>query len=152
MGHILKILAALVALTALGGLTIYFLSEPDEHSTEKQAKRFADAAKPGVALDAAVKASPDFKSVTFGGCGHLDASPDSGPRGSLIFSPSTGAFVRYTSFDEFTSHNPKLLSEHAECRQVGVLYMTQFPFRGQIDLELDGRGVILKASGPLFFN
>jgi hypothetical protein len=152
VGHAPKIIAVFVLLTALGGLVAYFLSEPDDHSTEKLAARFANAAKRGVALDAAVKASPEFKSVTFGACGHLDASPDSGPQGSLIFSPITGAFTRFTSFDEFTSRNPKLLSEHQECRHVGVLYMTQFPFRGQINLELDGRGVILKASGPFFFN
>jgi len=147
-----KIATSLTALAALGGLLFYFLSEPDEYSTERQAQRFADAAKPGTSLDAAVKASPDFKSLTFGLCGHLDASPDSGPHGSLIFSPATGAYARFTSFDEFTSHNPKLLSEHGECRHVGVLYMIQFPFRGQVDLELDGRGVILKSSGPVFFN
>ena len=152
VGHLLKVLAGLTALLALGGLVAYFLSEPDEHSTEKQAKRFAAAAVPGASLVDAIQASPDFHSAIFGNCGHLDASPDSGPKGSLIFSPPTGAYARYTSFAEFASHNPKLLSEHEECRRITVEYMTQFPFRGRVEVYVDGKGVIRNAKGPVFFN
>jgi len=152
MGHLLKVAAGVLAIVAIGGLVVYFLSEPDDHSTEKQTKRFAAAAQPGASLVDAVHASPDFHSAIFGSCGHLDASPDSGPKGSLIFSPPAGAFARYTSFEEFTSHNPKLLSDHEECRKVIFEYMTQFPFRGRVEVYVDGRGVIRNSQGPVFFN
>jgi hypothetical protein len=152
VGNTLKTLTGLIALAALAGLVVYFISEPDERSTEKRSERFSAAAQPGTSITDALHASPDIKKITFGPCGHLESSPDSGPTGSLIFSPPTGAFARFTSFDEFISHNPKLLSEHEECRRVRVEYMTQFPYRGQIDLELDGRGII-KAAGKLaYFN
>jgi hypothetical protein len=152
VGSTLKLVTGFIALAALGGFVAYFLSEPDDQSTEKRAQKFSAAAQPGSSITDAIRASPDFKKVTFGPCGHLESSPDSGPKGSLIFSPATGAFARFTSFDEFISHNPKLLSEHDQCRHVGVEYMTQFPYRGQIDLELDGRGVIKAAGKPIFFN
>jgi hypothetical protein len=144
-------LAGLIALLLLGALVGYFLSDPDEHRTARLTRRFDEASAPGAHIADAVRASPDFKSITFGGCGHLDASPDSGPKGSLIFSPVIGAFARYTSFDEFLKDNPTLLSRHEECRTLSVLYETIFPYRGQIDLVVDGRGLVLKKAPPVFF-
>lgn len=146
----LSIWIILVALFALGGLTAYFVSEPDQHRTERAARRFDAAAGVGSHIADAIRATPDFKSVTFGSCGHLDASPDSGPKGSLIFSPVVGAFARYSDFDEFLKLNPTLLG-HEACREVSVLYETIFPYRGQIDLEVDGRGIVRKKQPVVFF-
>ncbi len=113
--------------------------------------RFDEASAEGKFLADAVRASPDFKSITLGRCGHVDASPDSGPKGSLIFSPVVGAFARYLSFEDFLHLNPSLF-EHESCRTISVLYEEIFPYRGQIDLEVDERGIIRKKNPPVFFN
>ncbi|MGZ3651140.1 MAG: hypothetical protein ACXVB9_20440 [Bdellovibrionota bacterium] len=152
MKHALKILAGTLVVLALGALVSYFISDPDLHITKKRANQFAASAQVGLSLADALRGNADFKSVTFGSCGHLDASPDSGPKGSLIFSPAVGEFARYTSVDEFFSHNPKLISAHEECRTISVLYMTIFPYRGQIDLSVDERGLIRKRNDPVFFD
>ena len=135
----------------MAALVSYFVSEPDLHKTEKLANKFAASAAIGSSIADAIRANPEFKSITFGSCGHLDASPDSGPKDSLIFSPSSGAFARYTDFDAFTARNPTLISGHEECREISVLYMTIFPYRGQVDVRVDGRGLIRAKQSPKFF-
>lgn len=148
----MKIWTTVFVLFVLGALTVYFLSSPDSRKTETYANRFAAAAGPGAHLADAVRASPDFKSITFGGCGRLNASPDSGPEGSFIYVPTQGAFARYTSFDEFLRLNPKILAEHEECRNVSVLFEAIFPYRGQVDLLVNERGIVVKRGEPVFFN
>lgn len=138
------------AAAGLAALVTYFLSEPDRTKTKERAEKFHQAAQPDTPLAQAIHASPDFHSVLFGPCGHLDASPDSGPKGSLIFSPAEGPFARYSNFEEFLKLNPKLIKEHESCRRITVQYMMIFPYQGAVDVDVDEEGKIIVAAPPVF--
>ncbi|HEY8280044.1 MAG TPA: hypothetical protein VIH99_10490 [Bdellovibrionota bacterium] len=145
------LVAVSILLVSLFALVLYFVSVPDLRKTETNAKLLYEHATQGGSLAEVIGASPHFARVDFGGCGSLAPSTDSGPKGSLIFSPAVGAFARYATFDEFLRLNPKLLASHDECRRISVLYMAIFPYRGVVDLEVDGKGRILFIADPRFF-
>ncbi len=150
MKRFLVVLIGVFSLAGLAALVTYFLSEPDRTKTQERAKKFHQAAQPGAALTKAIHASPDFHSVIFGPCGHLDASPDSGPKGSLIYSPAEGPFARYSGFEEFMRLNPKLIEEHEGCRRLTVQYMVIFPYQGTVDVDVNEKGIIVQAAPPVF--
>ena len=146
----LQVFGGVLLLSALAGVTAYFMGDPAKKRTENDTNRFFQAAALGAPLADAVRASPNFFSVVFGSCGRLAPSPDSGPKGSLIFSPSKGEFARYSSFDEFLKLNATLFQGHEYCRYVVVTYMSIFPYQGKVGVFVDEKGVIREKSMPVF--
>jgi hypothetical protein len=140
-----------ISLLSMLLLALYFVSVPDLRKTAKRAWDFYKAAERGGEIADVLRASPRFTEIVFGNCGRLAESPDSGPKGSLIFSPAEGPFARYSSVEEFLRLNATLISQHEECRKVTVLYRTIFPYSGEVEVGLDKSGAILTVKDPQFF-
>ncbi len=145
----LKLAVALLVLTALAAVA-YYVSAPDSARTRKEAERFYDVASKGTHLLDAIREAPQFQVIYFGTCAQIERAGTAGEANPFVFIPKVGERVKFKSVADALARNPAMLRDFEACRKASVVFMITFPYRGEVGIDLDEKGNIVKVRPPVF--
>lgn len=145
-------LPVILGILAVAGLTFFYFTSSDFAKTNKEANRFYAVASQGTHLLDAIREAPAFHGIYFGGCAHIEKALSSGEEHPFVFVPKVGERKKFRTVMDALEQNPAMLRDYPDCRNVTVVFMNTFPFRGVVAVELDGKGYVKKALEPVYSN
>jgi hypothetical protein len=145
----LQKLVAVLAILAIAGFFAYLSTSPAASHTEKEANRFFEVAGKGSHLLDALREAPRFHGIYFGDCAHIEKTGTAGEEKPIVFEPKEGKLVKFASVEKALESNLAMF-RYPACRNVTVVYMEMFPYRGTVRVKLSEKGDVVEAKPPTF--